>query len=88
LLRNLQQILEIKIIQRYNVIRKQEECIFNEGRRTRVEEKGISKAVISRLPRYYRYLGELLDSGVERISSGELSQTDEGHGVSDPAGSE
>lgn len=36
--------------------------------------KGISKAVISRLPRYYRYLGELLDSGVERISSGELSE--------------
>ncbi len=27
------------------------------------------KAVITRLPRYYRYLGELLESGVERISS-------------------
>lgn len=39
-----------------------------------VEEKEISKAVISRLPRYYRYLGELTDSGVERISSNELSQ--------------
>lgn len=39
-----------------------------------MKEKGISKAVISRLPRYYRYLGELLDSGVERISSAELSQ--------------
>lgn len=39
-----------------------------------VKEKGISKAVISRLPRYYRYLGELLDSGIERISSGELSE--------------
>ena len=37
-------------------------------------EKGISKAVIKRLPRYYRYLGELKDSGVERISSGELSE--------------
>ena len=34
----------------------------------------ISKAVISRLPRYYRYLGELLNNGVERISSGELSR--------------
>ena len=33
----------------------------------------ISMAVIKRLPRYYRYLEELLDSGVERISSGELS---------------
>lgn len=38
-----------------------------------MEEKSISRAVIQRLPRYYRYLGELLDDGVERISSGELS---------------
>lgn len=38
-----------------------------------VEEKGISRAVIKRLPRYYRYLGDLLESGVERISSNELS---------------
>lgn len=38
-----------------------------------MEEKEISKAVIKRLPRYYRYLGELLESGVERISSNELS---------------
>lgn len=37
-------------------------------------QKEISKAVIERLPRYYRYLGELLQSGVERISSGELSK--------------
>lgn len=37
-------------------------------------EKEISKAVIKRLPRYYRYLGELMDSNVERISSGELSE--------------
>ena len=35
--------------------------------------KGISDAVIRRLPRYYRYLGELLDAGVERVSSGDLS---------------
>ena len=34
----------------------------------------ISKAVISRLPRYYRYLRGLLDQGVERISSEELSR--------------
>ncbi len=39
-----------------------------------MDEKLISKAVIRRLPRYYRYLGELLDDGVERISSGELSK--------------
>ena len=34
----------------------------------------ISQSVIRRLPRYYRYLGELLESGVERISSNELSK--------------
>ncbi|MCR5687117.1 MAG: redox-sensing transcriptional repressor Rex [Lachnospiraceae bacterium] len=34
----------------------------------------ISQAVIKRLPRYYRYLGELADEGVSRISSRELSQ--------------
>ncbi len=39
-----------------------------------MEVKDISKAVISRLPRYYRYLGELNDEGVERISSQELSE--------------
>lgn len=39
-----------------------------------MEEKEISQAVISRLPRYFRYLGELKDEGVERISSQELSE--------------
>lgn len=39
-----------------------------------MENKGISKAVIGRLPRYYRYLGELLEQGVERISSNDLSE--------------
>lgn len=34
----------------------------------------ISQAVIRRLPRYYRYLGELKDEGVLRISSRELSE--------------
>lgn len=38
-----------------------------------MEDRKISKAVIARLPRYYRYLAELLDAGVERISSNELS---------------
>lgn len=36
-------------------------------------EKEISQAVIRRMPRYYRYLGELIDSGTERISSHDLS---------------
>lgn len=39
-----------------------------------MEEKEISRAVIKRLPRYHRYLGELLENGVERISSNELSE--------------
>ena len=39
-----------------------------------MERKEISQAVIGRLPRYYRYLGELRDEGVERISSQELSK--------------
>lgn len=38
------------------------------------DASNISKSVISRLPRYYRFLGILLDEGVERISSGELSK--------------
>ena len=37
-------------------------------------DRGISQAVIARLPRYLRYLGDLKDSGVERISSQELSR--------------
>ncbi len=39
-----------------------------------METKEISQAVIGRLPRYLRYLGELKDEGVERISSQELSE--------------
>lgn len=39
-----------------------------------VEEREISQAVIQRLPRYYRYLGDLLDNEVERISSSDLSK--------------
>lgn len=39
-----------------------------------METRQISQAVIRRLPRYYRYLGELLENGVERISSNELSR--------------
>ncbi len=39
-----------------------------------LNDKGISAAVIKRLPRYYRYLNELLEKDVVRISSKELSQ--------------
>lgn len=39
-----------------------------------MDEKSISRAVINRLPRYYRYLGILLQDKKERISSGELSR--------------
>ena len=38
-----------------------------------MDHKEISQAVIGRLPRYFRYLGELKDDGIERISSQELS---------------
>jgi redox-sensing transcriptional repressor len=39
-----------------------------------VDDKNISQAVVSRLPRYYRYLGDLKDNGIERISSQDLSK--------------
>lgn len=37
-------------------------------------ERKISATVIKRLPRYYRYLGDLLDNGITRISSKDLSR--------------
>ena len=36
--------------------------------------KNISMAVIRRLPKYYRYLADLLSKDVQRISSKELSE--------------
>lgn len=39
-----------------------------------MEDREISQAVIQRLPRYYRYLGDLLENNVERISSSDLSK--------------
>ena len=39
-----------------------------------IEEIKVPKAVIRRLPRYYRYLEELINEGIERISSSELSE--------------
>ena len=38
-----------------------------------MDRNDISLAVIKRLPRYYRYLEELLDNSVDKISSNELS---------------
>ena len=38
------------------------------------KEKYISNAVIRRLPRYFRYLKDLLDADILRISSAELSE--------------
>ena len=38
------------------------------------EKKNISMSVIKRLPRYYRFLGELKKKNITRISSRELSQ--------------
>ena len=37
-------------------------------------EKKVPAVVIKRLPRYYRYLSELLNQGITRVSSGELSK--------------
>lgn len=39
-----------------------------------MEKKKISMAVIKRLPKYHRYLGDLLRNDVDRISSKELSE--------------
>lgn len=39
-----------------------------------MEEKYVPRAVIKRLPRYYRFLEELLKNDVHRISSRELSE--------------
>ena len=38
------------------------------------KKDGISLSVIKRLPRYYRFLGMLLQDGTTRISSKELAQ--------------
>ena len=39
-----------------------------------MEKKYISQAVIKRIPRYYRYVVELTDSGIARISSKALAE--------------
>jgi redox-sensing transcriptional repressor len=45
-----------------------------EKRIAELQKQNISVAVIKRLPRYHRYLGELLREGIHRISSAELSR--------------
>ncbi len=40
----------------------------------KIKENEVSPAVIKRLPRYFRYLRELIRNGTMRISSGELSE--------------
>ena len=52
------------------------EEIYNEKDNFDVRERiqNVSPAVIRRLPRYYRYLRELIRCGQSRISSGELSK--------------
>ena len=39
-----------------------------------MKKENISNSVIRRLPRYYRFLGDLLASGIDKISSKELSK--------------
>lgn len=39
-----------------------------------MNSNGISNSVIRRMPRYYRFLGELKSQGITRISSRELSE--------------
>ena len=39
------------------------------------KEKNVPEVVIKRLPRYYRYLSELLNKDITRISSGKLSES-------------
>lgn len=46
----------------------------NQARPDENFKPNISNAVIRRLPRYYRYLRELLTRGTTRISSGELAE--------------
>ncbi|MFI3227920.1 MAG: redox-sensing transcriptional repressor Rex [Clostridia bacterium] len=39
-----------------------------------MEKKYISQAVIKRMPRYYRYVNEMIDMGINRISSKALAE--------------
>ena len=50
-----------------------ENDMHTEKKQERIDRPFVSPAVIRRLPRYFRYLRELLREGKTRISSGELS---------------
>ena len=50
-----------------------EKNMHTEKKQERIDRPFVSPAVIRRLPRYFRYLRELLREGKTRISSGELS---------------
>ena len=50
-----------------------QDLIFNSPDAAESERPSVSPAVIKRLPRYFRYLRELLRQGKMRISSGELA---------------
>lgn len=39
-----------------------------------MNKENISKSVIKRLPRYYRFISELDEQGVDRVSSGQLAE--------------
>ena len=56
-----------------NDINVKEESFALEKSIPETERPNVSQAVIKRLPRYFRYLRELLREGKMRISSGELS---------------
>ena len=51
-----------------------EEINSGKGKTVDKDKTNVSPAVIRRLPRYYRYLRELIRNGQSRISSGELSR--------------
>ena len=50
-----------------------EKNVNTENKREKIDRPFVSSAVIRRLPRYFRYLRELLREGKTRISSSELS---------------
>ena len=50
------------------------DIITKRGNKMKENNKKVPAVVIRRLPRYYRYLGELMKQGITRISSNALSQ--------------
>ena len=50
------------------------ETAMEQKEEQKAQQESVSPAVIKRLPRYFRYLRELIREGKTRISSGELSE--------------